>query len=66
MGFRNAMAFTGEASPLMTTSPQERAELSDKLSAPVIKAFEAGIITKEQAAEELKERGGDLGLWQSL
>ena len=53
-------------SPLMTTSPQERAELSDKLSAPVIKAFEAGIITKEQAAEELKERGGDLGLWQSI
>lgn len=49
--------------PVMTTSPAERAELVEKLSADVIQAFQAGILSREEAREELKSRGEELGVY---
>ena len=52
--------------PVTTTSPKERAELSEQLSAPVITAYEKGIISREEAVSELKDRGLPFGLWTKL
>ena len=52
--------------PVMTTSPAERAELVQKLSSDVISAFQAGLLTREQALEELKSRGEDLGVYAKI
>ena len=52
--------------PVMTSSPLERAELAEKLSAPVIDAFRAGLLTREEAVAELKARGGELGVFTKL
>ena len=49
--------------PVMTTSPAERAELVQKLSSDVIQAFQAGILSREEAREELKSRGEELGVY---
>ena len=50
--------------PLMTTSPAERADLVRKLSTDVLAAYQVGLITREEAREELKSRGEDLGVWR--
>ena len=52
--------------PLMTTSLESRAELVEKLSQGVISAFQAGLITREEAVEELKSRGAELGVWNKI
>ena len=52
--------------PVMTTSPAERAELVQKLSTDVIQAFQAGLLTREQALEELKSRGEELGVYAKI
>ena len=52
--------------PVMTTSPAERAELVEKLSGDVISAFQAGLISREEAREELKARGEDLGVYAKI
>ena len=52
--------------PVMTTSPAERAELVQKLSSDVISAFQAGLLTREQALEELKSRGEELGVYTKV
>ena len=52
--------------PVMTTSPAERAELVQKLSSDVIQAFQAGLITREEAREELKNRGEELGAYAKI
>jgi len=52
--------------PVMTTSPAERAELAQKLSSDVIEAFKAGLLTREQALEELKSRGEELGVYTKV
>lgn len=52
--------------PIIAQTPAEKAELVDKLSAGVIEAFRAGLITREEAVEELKARGADLGVWSKL
>jgi hypothetical protein len=52
--------------PVMTTSPAERAELVQKLSTDVIQAFQAGLLTREQALEELKSRGEELGVYTKV
>ena len=52
--------------PVMTCSPAERAELSEKLSAPVIAAYSAGILTREQALAELRDRGSEFGLFRKI
>ena len=52
--------------PVMTTSPAERVELIQKLSSDVIQAFQAGLLTREQALAELKARGEDLGVYTKI
>ncbi len=52
--------------PIMTTSPAERAELAQKMSSDVIAAFQAGILTREEAREELKNRGEELGVYSKI
>ena len=52
--------------PIMTTSPAERAELMQKLSTDVIEAFKCGLLTREQALEELKTRGEGLGVYTKV
>jgi len=52
--------------PLMTTSKEAQAELIAKLSEGVIQAFTAGLITREAALNELKERGAELGYWKGV
>ena len=49
--------------PILTTSPAERAELVSKLSTDVIRAFQAGLLTRDEALRELKARGEELGAW---
>ncbi len=52
--------------PIAAESPQETAALSEKLSAPVLQAFTAGLLTREEARAELRSRCSSLGLWQQL
>ena len=52
--------------PVMTTSPAERAELVQKLSADVIEAYKCGLFTREQAVAELKSRGEELGVYKAI
>ncbi len=52
--------------PVMTSSPAERAELVQKISSDVIQAFQAGIISREEAREELQARGEDLGVYSKI
>ena len=52
--------------PVMTTSPAERAELVQKLSSDVIEAFKCGLLTQQQALEELKARGEELGVYTKV
>ena len=52
--------------PVMTTSPTERAELAQQMSADVISAFQAGLLSREEAREELKARGEDLGVYGKI
>ena len=50
----------------MTSSPAERAELLAKITPDVIEAFRAGLLTREEAREELKSRGEELGVYAKL
>ena len=52
--------------PLSTESPDDIAELSQKLSSPVIEAYKAGLISRESAVEELKARGEQYALWTKI
>ncbi len=52
--------------PVMTSGPAERAELVQKLSGDVIAAFQAGLLTREEARTELRSRGDDLGVYTCL
>ena len=51
---------------IIAPAPEERAGLIGSLSASVIEAFRAGLITREQALEELKARGGEYGVWTRI
>ena len=52
--------------PLATESPDHVADLVDKLSASVIEAYKAGIITAEEARNELKMRGEPYAVWTKV
>ena len=52
--------------PIISPTPGERAELIEKLSDSVIRAFTSGLISRREAVEELKARGADLGVWSKL
>ena len=51
--------------PIAAEPPAETAELVGKLSAPVIEAFRAGLLTREEALAELRSRGAPYGAWQN-
>ncbi len=51
--------------PIAAEPPAETAELVGKLSAPVIEAFRAGLLTREEALAELRDRGAPYGAWQN-
>ena len=52
--------------PVMTSSPAERAELVQKLSADVIEGFKCGLFTREEAIAELKARGEEMGTYKAI
>ena len=52
--------------PLATETPQQRAELVDKLSSSVIEAYKAGLISRESAVAELKARGEPFAAWSKI
>ena len=52
--------------PLATTGPTERAELVQKLSADVIAAYQAGLLSRGEAREELRSRGAELGMYSRI
>ena len=52
--------------PVMTSSPEARANIMNTMSQPVITAFEKGLISREDAISELKARGGSLGYWTKI
>lgn len=52
--------------PIIAPTPEERADLVDKLSSGVIAAFQAGLITRSEAVEELKARGAEFSVWNKL
>ncbi len=51
--------------PIAAESPAEHAELVDRLSASVIAAYGAGLLTREEARDELRSRGAPFGVWQN-
>jgi hypothetical protein len=52
--------------PVMTTTPEEREARADKLSEKVIQAFQAGLLTREEARADLKRLGVDLGIFSKV
>ena len=52
--------------PIMSGSPTERAEIAQKLTADVVAAYEAGLLTREEARAEIRARGEDVGCWGKL
>jgi hypothetical protein len=52
--------------PVMTTSPAEKADLVQKMTSDVIEAFKCGLLTQQQAMEELQSRGERLGVYTKL
>ena len=52
--------------PVMTSSPAERAELVQKLSGDVIEGYKCGLFTREQALNELKSRGEEMGVYTKI
>ena len=52
--------------PMMTGSPAERTEMIQKLTADVVTAYRAGLVTREEAREELLARGDGLGYWGKI
>ena len=50
----------------MTSSPAEKAELVQKMTADVIEAFKCGLITREEAVAELQARGEGLGVYAKI
>ena len=51
---------------VMTSSPAERAELVQKMTSDVIEGYKAGLLTREEALEELKSRGEELGVYAKI
>ena len=52
--------------PVMTSSPAERAELVQKMSGDVIEGYKCGLFTREQALNELKSRGEEMGVYTKI
>ena len=52
--------------PIIAPTPEERAELIERLSGSVIEAYKTGLISRGEAVEELKARGEPYGYWGKI
>ena len=52
--------------PVVTTSPLDRVQMLEKLTSSVVAAFGAGLLTREQALLELRDRGAEYGFFNKL
>jgi hypothetical protein len=52
--------------PIAAASPADLAELATKLAMPVIEAFKAGMIGREEAVAELRARGEPYGFFTKI
>jgi hypothetical protein len=52
--------------PLMTTTPAERAQITQQAAGSIIQAFSAGIISQRTALLELQETGKSIGAWTNI
>ena len=52
--------------PVMTAGPAERAEISGKIASEVAQLYDSGIISREEARAELKNRGEMIGSWGKI
>ena len=52
--------------PLMTTTPAERAQITQQAAGSIIQAFSAGIISQRTALMELRETGKSIGAWTNI
>ena len=52
--------------PLMTTTPDQRADIMSKQATAIIQAFSAGIISQKTALLELQEQGKSIGAWTNI
>ena len=52
--------------PVAAITPEERATLVSKVSDPILRAWESGLITRQEAVAELKSAGSAYGLWAHL
>jgi len=52
--------------PVVTTAPLDRARMLEMLTGSVISAYTAGLLTREQALLELKDRGAEYGFFNKL
>ena len=52
--------------PLETTTPAERAQISQQQAGSIIQAFSAGIISQKVAMMELRETGKAINMWTSI
>ena len=52
--------------PLATLTPEQSVDMTAKLTTPVIEAYNAGIISLEEARVELKSAGEKYGVWTHI
>ena len=52
--------------PVVTTGPLDRVQMLEKLTSSVVTAFGAGLLTREQALLELRDRGAEYGFFNKL
>ncbi len=52
--------------PLMTTTPDQRADIMTKQAGAIIQAFSAGLISQKTALLELQEQGKSIGAWTNI
>ncbi len=52
--------------PLMTTTPDQRADIMSKQAGAIIQAFSAGLISQKTALLELQEQGKSIGAWTNI
>lgn len=52
--------------PIAAITPSDRADLISKVSSPIIEAYKAKLISRDEAVAELKAIGADYGIWTKL
>ena len=52
--------------PVRTTSAMDRADLFEKSTQTIISLYQSGLITWDEAREELRTKGKEFGMWAKL